>query len=170
MKKFLLILSAIIILGFSGYYAFIYFFSFSHGYRAGELVKFSKKGVIFKTWEGQISQEATQPLWNFSVQDNEPEVIQKLKNLQGKNVKLTYMERFKTFPWLGDTKYFVTDVVQTDIKDNTTDKEVFETQKSDVTDITVENLRKENELLRQRIKDLETTIEILRQQSSSSGN
>ncbi len=109
MKKFLYILLAIIIIGFSAYYAFVYFVPYSQGYRAGELVKFSKKGVIFKTWEGQISQGVSEAqVFYFSVQDNEPEVIEKLKKLQGKTVKLTYKERFKTFPWLGDTKYFVT--------------------------------------------------------------
>ncbi len=165
MKKFLVYFIIIIVLGFSGYYAFIYFFSFSQGYRAGELVKFSKKGVLFKTWEGQISQEATQPLWNFSVQDNEPEVIEQLKNLQGKHVKLTYKERFKTFPWLGDTHYFVTAVEET----GNANRDIQNYSSDTSTDVnqTIEDLKKENNMLKQRIKDLETTIEVLK---NSSGN
>lgn len=166
MKKFLVYTIIVIIFAFSGYYAFVYFFSYSQGYRAGELVKFSKKGVLYKTWEGQISQEATQPLWNFSVQDNEPEVIKQLKSLQGQHVKLSYKERFKTFPWWGDTHYFVTAVEQTGIKNdlsvsgsnNSSVKVSDETQ-------SIKELKAENEMLKQRIKDLETTIEILRNSS-----
>ena len=37
-------------------------------------------------------------------------------DLQGKHVKLTYTERFGTFIWLGDTKYYVTAVEETDVK------------------------------------------------------
>ena len=165
MKKFLIYFVLIVIIGLSGYYAFIYFFSFSQGYRAGELVKFSKKGVLFKTWEGQISQEATQPLWNFSVQDNEPEVIEQLKNLQGKHVKLTYKERFKTFPWLGDTHYFVTAVEETGTGNR--DLQTYSNDNSPNNKQTIEDLKKENEMLKQRIKDLETTIEILKNPSGN---
>ena len=164
MKKFLFITLAVLIVGFSAYYAFIYFVSYSQGYRAGELVKFSKKGVLFRTWEGQISQEATQPLWNFSVQDNEPEVIEKLKNLQGQNVKLTYKQRFKTFPWLGDTHYFIIAAEQTGHSDNSYNSQ---TNNASQSNSEIETLKKENENLKQRIKDLETTIDVLK---NSSGN
>ena len=41
-------------------------------------------------------------------------VIKDLQDLQGSNVKLTYKERFKTFPWLGDTKYYITKVEKTE--------------------------------------------------------
>ncbi len=166
MKKFLVYFLIILVVGFAGYYAFIYFFSFSQGYRAGELVKFSKKGVLYKTWEGQISQEATQPLWNFSVQDNEPEVIQKLKNLQGKHVKLTYKERFKTFPWLGDTHYFVTEVEETGngYRDTQTNNQL---NSGSYNNSEIEALKKENEALKQRIKDLETTVEVLKNSSNN---
>lgn len=105
-----------IVLGviFSGivlYFLSIYYITYSEGYRAGELVKFSHKGVIFKTWEGEISQGVSESqIFKFSVEDNEKEVIKLLQDLQGKDVKLTYKERFSTFSWLGDTKYFITNV------------------------------------------------------------
>ncbi|MFT4645780.1 MAG: hypothetical protein ACI8ZX_002199 [Planctomycetota bacterium] len=93
------------------YYAFIYFVPFSEGYRAGELIKISNKGVIFKTWEGEISQGVSEAqIFEFSVQDNEETAIALLKDMQGQQVKLTYIERYATFPWLGDTKYYVTKV------------------------------------------------------------
>ncbi len=169
MKKFLIIFLVILIIGFSAFYAFVYFLSFSQGYRAGELVKFSKKGVLFKTWEGEISQGVSEAqVFYFSVQDNEPDVIKKLKNLQGKTVKLTYKERFKTFPWWGDTKYFVTEVVQTNNNQNMAVPETNKSSEAVSSDPeTIKALKTENDMLKQRIKDLETTIEILRSSSNN---
>jgi len=113
MKKILFILITVLILGVAGYLAFIYYVPFSEGYRSGELIKFSNKGVLAKTWEGEISQGISgAQIFKFSVQDSETEVINKLKNFQGKYVKVTYKERYATFFWLGDTKYFIIDVVQ----------------------------------------------------------
>ncbi|MDV7186558.1 6-phosphogluconate dehydrogenase [Lutibacter sp. TH_r2] len=108
MKKILFSIIGVIALGLVLYFTAIYYITYSEGYRAGELVKFSSKGYVFKTWEGEISQGVSEAQrFQFSVEDNEKEVIQQLKDLQGKDVKLTYKERFGTFPWLGDTKYFV---------------------------------------------------------------
>jgi len=167
MKKILIYTFIVLILAFSGYYAFVYFFSYSQGYRAGELVKFSKKGVFYKTWEGQISQEATQPLWNFSVQDNEPDVIRQLKNLQGQNVKLTYKERFKTFPWWGDTHYFVIAVEETGNEQRKNQNISQDNVSVNIDNSAIEELKKENEYLKQRIRDLETTIEVLKSSSDN---
>ena len=90
-------------------------YTYSEGYRAGELVKFSHKGIIFKTWEGEISQGVSEAqIFKFSVEDKETKVIKDLQDFQGKDVKLTYKERFGTFPWLGDTKYYITNVEKTE--------------------------------------------------------
>ncbi len=115
MKKFLIkiIIGAILLL--SLYFLAVYYLTFSEGFRAGELVKISNKGIIFKTWEGKLSQGISEELqFEFSIEDKNIQVIEDLKNLQGKRVKLTYRERFGTFPWLGDTKYFVTKVERTE--------------------------------------------------------
>ncbi len=96
-----------------GFYAFIYFVTFSEGTRSGELIKFSHKGVIVKTWEGEISQGISgAQIFTFSVLDKDQEVINKLQEYQGQYVKLKYVERYATFFWLGDTKYFITEVTQ----------------------------------------------------------
>ena len=111
MKKFisLLLLGFILIGGI--YYAFIYFVSFSEGVRSGELIKVSHKGVIVKTWEGEISQGISgAQIFAFSVLDKDKDVIEKLKEYQGQYVKVNYTERYATFFWLGDTKYFITEV------------------------------------------------------------
>ena len=114
MKKFLTISVVAIILALAAYFAFIYYATYSDGYRSGELIKITKKGVIFKTWEGKISQGvAEEQHFEFSVESKNKEVIESLKELQGLQVNLTYKERFGTFPWMGDTKYYVTEVEKT---------------------------------------------------------
>jgi len=115
MKKLLIriIIGSILLL--SLYVFAVYKLTFSEGFRAGEIVKISHKGVVFKTWEGKLSQGISEELqFNFSVEDNQEQVIKDLQNLQGQRVKLTYKERFGTFPWLGDTKYYVTKVELTE--------------------------------------------------------
>jgi hypothetical protein len=111
MKRFITYSVVSILIVFLIYVLFIYFVTFSEGYRAGELIKISKRGLVFKTWEGRLSQGVSEEQqFNFSVQKKDKEVLEKLKEFQGKRVKLTYIERFGTFYWLGDTKYYVKDV------------------------------------------------------------
>jgi uncharacterized protein YxeA len=113
MRKILFILISVVLLGIAGYFAFVYYVPFSEGYRSGELIKFSRKGIVAKTWEGEISQGISgAQIFEFSVEDGQKEVIEKLKDFQGKYVKVTYTERYSTFFWLGDTKYFIIEVEQ----------------------------------------------------------
>ncbi len=111
MKKILGLIILTIVLLFAIWYTTVYFATYSEGVRSGELIKFSKKGVVFKTWEGEISQGISgAQIFSFSVEDKNENVIQKLEEFQGRYVKLKYKERFATISWLGDTKYFVIDV------------------------------------------------------------
>jgi hypothetical protein len=113
MKKPLFIALGAIAILFALIYAFIYFVPYSDGIRSGELIKISHKGVIVKTWEGQISQGISgAQIFEFSVLDKDQDVIEKLQEYQGEYVKLEYTERFATFFWLGDTKYFITEVTR----------------------------------------------------------
>lgn len=108
MKKFLTYAGVSILIVSVVYILFIYFVTFSEGYRAGELIKISKRGLLFKTWEGRLSQGVSEEQqFNFSVQKSDKEVLDQLKEFQGKKVRVTYIERFGTFFWLGDTKYYV---------------------------------------------------------------
>jgi len=111
MKKILGII-LITIFGIAAlWYAFVYFVPYSEGTRSGELIKFSNKGVLIKTWEGEISQGISgAQIFSFSVLDKDKEVIKGLQEFQGNYVKLTYVERFGTFIFWGDTKYFITGV------------------------------------------------------------
>ncbi len=111
MKRILFVVIGSLLALLALYYAFIYFVPYSEGVRSGELIKVSHKGVIIKTWEGEISQGISgAQIFAFSVLDKDQDVIEKLKEYQGEYVKVDYTERFATFFWMGDTKYFVTDV------------------------------------------------------------
>ena len=111
LRKIIFLLITTIILGITGYFTFLYYATYSEGVRSGELIKFSHKGMIFKTWEGEISQGISgAQIFSFSIMDSEEKVISDLKEMEGQYVKVTYVERYKTFPWWGDTKYFITDV------------------------------------------------------------
>lgn len=108
MKRTLFYILGGILLLYLVYFAFIYFVPYSEGTRTGELIKFSRKGMVAKTWEGEISQGISgAQIFTFSVLDEEEEVINKLKENEGNYVKLTYVERYATFPFWGDTKYFI---------------------------------------------------------------
>ncbi|CAM4292626.1 6-phosphogluconate dehydrogenase [Flavobacterium terrigena] len=100
-----------IVLAASAYIAALYYATFSDGIRTGELIKFSHKGYIFKTWEGELSQGLSgSQKFAFSVMDNQPEVIEQMKVNQGKFVKIEYIERYGTFSWWGETNYYITKV------------------------------------------------------------
>ncbi len=111
MKKILALILISIALITAFYYAFIYYIPYSEGVRSGELIKISRKGILAKTWEGEISQGISgAQIFAFSIEDSEDVVIKNLQKFQGRYVKVTYKERYGTFFWLGDTKYFITKV------------------------------------------------------------
>ncbi|PRX42909.1 6-phosphogluconate dehydrogenase [Salegentibacter salegens] len=113
MKKTLFGILGAIVLLFLAWFAFIYFVPYSEGTRSGELIKFSKKGVISKTWEGEISQGISgAQIFQFSVLDSNQEEIEALQENEGNYVRLKYVERYATFFFWGDTKYFITEVEQ----------------------------------------------------------
>ena len=113
LKKFLIYTTLFITLFFAGYFTFVYYVPYSEGVRSGELIKVTSKGYVVKTWEGEISQGISgAQIFSFSVMDNQPEAIEKLKELQGRFVRVNYVERYRTFFWWGDTRYFITDVTE----------------------------------------------------------
>jgi hypothetical protein len=87
--------------------------SYSKGERAGYIQKFSNKGWLCKTWEGDISimnvPNLPQEKFYFSVRDDS--VARDITRLMGKRVAITY-EQHPGIPLrcFGDTEYFVTAV------------------------------------------------------------
>lgn len=101
--------------------AFMYYGIYDEGVRAGNVVRISKKGIAFKTYEGQLNLQSFGALkgastfaetFDFSVEKSKPEVIRELEAvaLTGERVNLHYVKRYMKFPWRGDTKYFIIDV------------------------------------------------------------
>ncbi len=109
MIKRILILAVVIALiaGVIGSYFYLDG-NFSDGFRAGVIVKFSKKGYVFKTNEGQLQLGNSFEMWAFSV-DNEPKVLEQIEDAttRGYRVKVFYHEKYNQFSWRGDTKYMV---------------------------------------------------------------
>lgn len=98
--------------------AFLMFASYGDGYRVGTVAKMSRKGVLFKTWEGELNQGyldqspdaggvATR-IWYFTV-DNDQHVLDQIDHAiqQNKKVKLSYKEKYRILPWVGDTRQLV---------------------------------------------------------------
>jgi hypothetical protein len=84
--------------------------SYSEGERAGFVQKFSRKGWLCKTWEGElamVSMPGTNPekFW-FTVRDDA--VAQHINQSLGRRVALTYQQH-KGIPTtcFGETEYFV---------------------------------------------------------------
>lgn len=93
----------------AGYYIYRTY-TISEGSRSGTLFKISKKGVMFKTYEGQLhlagsAMMTAQSTWDFSAEN--AAVYQELQKYEGKNVKCYYREKVDAFPWQGDTDYLV---------------------------------------------------------------
>lgn len=97
---------------------YFYYGTYSEGIRSGVVIKGSKKGIIFKTYEGQLNlltfgasknQNLVAETFDFSVPTSEEGVIKDLEavSLSGERVSLHYIEKFISFPWRGDTKYLV---------------------------------------------------------------
>jgi hypothetical protein len=103
------------------YFAFNYWGVYDEGVRAGIVLRISKKGMIFKTYEGQLntqtfgSLKGVSPImesFDFSVGTDDEQLIKDLEavSLSGERVNLHYVKRYALFPWRGDTKYFITRV------------------------------------------------------------
>jgi len=84
--------------------------AYSEGERAGVLQKFSKRGWICKTYEGELAMYVVggvaPQIWNFSARD--PAAVDQLHAAVGQQVRLHYAEhRGLPTNCFGETDYFV---------------------------------------------------------------
>ena len=117
MKKiFTIILILLIAIG-SIWFWWKFYYTYSDGNRTGLLQKFSHKGNVFKTYEGELVMSSIVSNGNssianekfyFSVADGT--LGEKMKNYEGKKVVLEYEQKNGTLPWRGDSEYIVNSV------------------------------------------------------------
>lgn len=108
MRKVGCIVFLVLLLGGGVFVYFNYFFIYSEGSREGLLNKFSTKGTIFKTHEGELLMPGVVPTMNqlsnnffyFSAQS--PEIVNALEDATGKKVKVHYIQYRNSLPWRGD--------------------------------------------------------------------
>lgn len=92
--------------------------SYSDGERAGTISKFSRRGFLFKTYEGVLNVggfsgetgSLTPQYFDFSVKEDAvaKQITEAVRT--GQRVTLHYEEKILKLPWNGDTKYYITNV------------------------------------------------------------
>lgn len=104
----------VVVLGVLVLYGFVEMnWSYSTGERAGWIQKFSRKGWLCKTWEGEmamVTMPGTAPeKFPFTVWD--PRVVEQINQSMGQRVALSYQQK-KGLPsnCFGDTEYWITGV------------------------------------------------------------
>ena len=91
-----------------------YFYTYSEGYRAGLLQKFSSKGTLFKTYEGEMilssvssNREVTLASEKFLFTMTNRSLVRAFDTLQGDMVIVHYRQKNGTVFWRGDSQYLV---------------------------------------------------------------
>jgi hypothetical protein len=94
----------------AAYFAFVLNWNYSTGERAGWVQKFSKKGWLCKTWEGELAlvtmPGTAQEKFLFTVRDDT--VAELINHHMGKRVSLHYEEKIGLpTTCFGETRHFV---------------------------------------------------------------
>ena len=110
--RVLLILVLLVALG-AGYFWAMLHWSYSTGERAGWVQKFSRKGWICKTWEGEMAMVSmpgsTSEKFAFTVRDGA--VTDEINKVMGRRVTLHYEEKVGLpTSCFGETRHYVTGV------------------------------------------------------------
>jgi hypothetical protein len=94
-----------------------YFYTYSEGYRAGLLQKFSHKGMLFKTYEGEMILSSVSSTNNVALASEKffftltnKSLIRQLDTLQGDMIIVHYSQKNGIVFWRGDTQYLVDSV------------------------------------------------------------
>ena len=107
--RLVLVLAALVVMIVAGWTWLTLSWSYSVGERAGVLQKFSRKGWVCKTYEGEVAQYVVSgvapQIWYFSVRD--PAVAERLQKAVGQQLRVHYTEhRGLPTSCFGDTVYF----------------------------------------------------------------
>jgi len=116
-KKFFRWIIALLII-FLGIFIYMkYFYTYSKGYRAGLLQKFSNKGIAFKTYEGELILSSVSSTRDVAIASEKflftmvnEDLVRQFDTLQGQNVIVHYIQKGGAVFWRGDSKYLVDSV------------------------------------------------------------
>lgn len=117
-KKFIMILIAVLVVGFGSYVYYNYYYVFGEGVKSGYLNYAVKKGNVFKTYEGKLIQEGFGSVktggiasnqFEFSIEDDS--IFRQLELNSGKYFDLKYKEYHGALPWRGNTVYIVDKII-----------------------------------------------------------
>jgi hypothetical protein len=118
MKKFLIIFFLVVLVLGTIWFAWHFYWVFGEGVKAGQLNNFTRKGYVFKTYEGKLIQAGFQGGQPGSVQSNEfrfsvvnESVAGKLMSNSGKEFELHYKEYMGALPWRGTSVFIVDSVI-----------------------------------------------------------
>ena len=109
----LLILVALV----AAYFAVVLNWSYSSGERAGWVQKFSHKGWVCKTWEGELALVSMPgaPMEKFLFTVTDDAVAEQINRQMGQRVALHYEQRVGLpTSCFGETRYFVSQVTPVD--------------------------------------------------------
>lgn len=94
-----------------------YFYTYSEGYRAGLLQKFSSKGTFFKTYEGEMilssvasSRDVALASEKFLFTMINKDLVRTFDTIQGEMVIVHYRQKNGRLFWQGDSPYLVDSV------------------------------------------------------------
>jgi hypothetical protein len=118
MKRFLGILTIVILLIAVVAFYWRYYWVFGEGVKAGELNYVVKKGYVFKTFEGKMIQTGLRSKTAGSIQSYEFEfsvdndhIANQLMVNSGKLVELHYKEFLGAIPWRGYSNFVVDSIL-----------------------------------------------------------
>lgn len=118
MKKYLGVLSIVVVLCCAIFCYVRFYFVFGEGVKSGELNYVVRKGLLFKTYEGKLIQSGFRSQKTGSIQSYEfefsvtdPELAQRLMLQSGQTLELHYKEYFGVLPWRGFTKFVVDSII-----------------------------------------------------------
>lgn len=94
-----------------------YFYTYSEGYRAGLLQKFSSKGTFIKTYEGEMILSSVSSNRDVAIASEKflftmtnKALVRQFDTLQGETVIVHYTQKRGTVFWRGDSQYLVDSV------------------------------------------------------------
>jgi hypothetical protein len=116
-KRFFKWFIFLLVIFLAGFVYWKFFYTYSEGYRAGLLQKFSNKGVIFKTYEGEMilssvssNRDIALASEKFLFTVTNKSLIREFDTLQGEMIIVHYRQKNGTVFWRGDSQYLVDSV------------------------------------------------------------